>query len=102
MIGKDLEESFESDLAFSEYIASFINPEAVSKIKSAREAKNDKRFMDDSQFEEMIKNKDFLKVEYQNNIPDNISNNIPDRKGARDIRLPKEISGILKLNRENF
>ena len=50
----------------------------------------------------MIKNKDFLKVEYQNNIPDNISNNIPDRKGARDIRLPKEISGILKLNRENF
>lgn len=103
MIGKDLEEQFELNLTFSEYIASFINPEAVSKIKSARDAKNDKRFMDDQEFNEMIKNKDFLKVDYlKTNLSANLSDNIVERKGARDIRLPKELSGILKINRDNF
>lgn len=97
-----MEEEFESNLTFSEYIASFINPEAVSKIKSMRESKKNDRFMSDNEFEEMIKNKDFLKVDYQNNNPANVSNNITERKGARDVRLPKEISGILKLNRDNF
>jgi hypothetical protein len=102
MIGKDIEDDFDSKLNFAEYIASFINPEAVSKIKSAREATKDKRFMDNIEFENMIKNKDFLKVEYNKTNNDNDSNIVEERKGARDIRLPKEISGILKLNRDNF
>ncbi len=97
-----MEEDFEFNLSFSEYIASFINPEAVSKIKSMRESKKNDRFMNDNEFEEMIKNKDFLKVDYQHSNPANVSNNIVERKGARDVRLPKEISGILKLNRDNF
>lgn len=103
MMGKDLEEEFESNLTFSEYIASFINPEAVSKVKSAREAKKDKRFMDDQEFDQMIKNKDFLKVDYsKSNLSANLSDDTVERKGARDIRLPKELSGILKINRDNF
>jgi len=103
MIGKDLEDEIESNLIFSEYIASFINPEAVSKVKAAREAKKDKRFMDDQEFNQMIKNKDFLKIDYsKQNLSANLSNDIIERKGARDIRLPKELSGILKINRDNF
>lgn len=102
MISKDIEEEFESNLMFSEYIASFFNSEAVTKIRSARDSKKDKRFMDDSEFENMIKNKEFLKTDY---IPNNITNkenNIADRRSARDTRLPKEMSGILKINRDNF
>ncbi len=103
MIGKDLEENFENNLMFSEYIASFINPEAVSKVKSARDARNDKRFMDDNAFEEMIKNKEFLKVDYSpKGSSANVSTDNIERKGARDVRLPKELSGILKINRDNF
>jgi len=103
MIGKDFEEEFEINLNFSEYIASFINPEAVSKIKSAREAKKDNRFMNNQEFDKMIKNKDFLKVNYlKENLSANLSDDIIERKGARDIRLPKELSGILKINRDNF
>lgn len=102
MIGKDLEEEFEDKLNFSEYIASFMNPEAVSKIKAARESKKDNRFMDDKAFEEMIKNKEFLKVDYNPDKSANVSDTIVERKGARDIRLPKELSSILKINRNNF
>lgn len=102
MISKDIEDDFDAKLNFAEYIASFINPDAVAKIKSARESRKDNRFMDNAEFEDMIKNKDFLKVEY-NKDGNNALPNIPEeRRGARDIRLPKEISGILKLNRDNF
>lgn len=102
MIAKDEEEKFENNLLISEYIASFMNPEAVAKIRAERDAKKDKRFMDDEDFETMIKNKDFLKVDYSPNNSANVSELNTERKGARDIRLPKELSGILKLNRDNF
>lgn len=102
MIGKDVEEDFENNLTFSEYIASFFNPEAVSKIKAMRESKKNDRFMDDKEFNDMIKNKDFLNIDYNPVKSANVNDIIKERKGARDIRLPSELSGILKINRDNF
>jgi hypothetical protein len=103
MISKDIEDDLDKNLNFSEYIASFFNPDAVSKIKKAREARKDNRFMSDEDFDNLIKNKDFLKVNYkENNTNINDIVTVPERKSARDVRLPKELSGILKINRENF
>jgi hypothetical protein len=102
MIHNDQKNEFERDLSFAEYIASFINPEAVSRVKESREKSKNTNFMDDKEFEEMIKNKDFLKVDGIINRTANNEGIIDKRKSARDTRLPKELSSILKINRDNF
>jgi hypothetical protein len=98
MLRKDREKEIEDQVQLAEYLASFINPAAVSKIKELREKKEDKNFMKDSEFEEMIKNKEFLKP----NILVKEEEVINKRSSIRETKLPKDLKNILKINRDNF
>lgn len=52
MVGQDELEDYEEKLSFTEYLASFTNPEAVQKIIEKR--KNDKKYLNDDQFAKMV------------------------------------------------
>ena len=54
MISKDKKLEDEYNVQLLEYLASFWNPEAVSKIRQHRELHDDTRFMDDQKFEESV------------------------------------------------
>ena len=54
--------------------------------------------MKDSEFEEMIKNKEFLKP----NILVKEEEVINKRSSIRETKLPKDLKNILKINRDNF
>tara|TARA_R110000824_G_scaffold124009_1_gene282201 strand:+ start:168 stop:518 length:351 start_codon:yes stop_codon:yes gene_type:complete len=103
MISGEEEASYKKELNFTEYLASFINSDAVKHIRSMREAKEDERFMSDEEFEKFSeedwdKADDFVKTirdKYKN------TNNIGRSRDPRDIRLPKNLSNILKITKDD-
>jgi hypothetical protein len=100
----DEEYQYKYDLDFHEYLASFWNSEAVQRLRSMREMKEDERFASDEEFERQIFDEDFrkndeliksIKEKYKNtNLADT---NRGRAKGARDTRMPKDMSKLFKL-----
>lgn len=103
MINNDKKEKAESMFAVAEYLASFINPSAVSKIKEARKEAENKNFASDNEFKSMLDNKEFLK-DLANRAPkeEQKNNLINKRKSIRETKLPKNLGNIMKINRDNF
>jgi len=64
MIRQDRERDFNEKLEFSEYIAQFIEPERVSKVRQAREKKEEHAFASDEQFQEQVKQNSFKNNPY--------------------------------------
>jgi hypothetical protein len=98
MLRKDREREVEDQIHIVEYLASFINPAAVSKVKESREKRENNNFMKDSEFEQMLNNKEFLKQ----NIIAKEEEVINKRSSIRETKLPKDLKNILKINRDNF
>jgi hypothetical protein len=101
MVGMDDKDHFDQTIDYIEYMASFWNAESVKKVKDARNTKKDGRFASDKEFEKQILENAFRDDELIKNIRDQYKNtNLSDtntRAGARDTRLPKDLSGIRKL-----
>ena len=101
MISEDESEKYEKNLSFAEYLASFLNAEAVQKIRSARDSKNDDRFASDEEFEKQIlsnafKEDDFLKSLLKDD-KEHTNSNDNIRRGIRETRVPKDLSRMRKL-----
>lgn len=100
MIAKDEEESYETKISLVEYLASFWNAEAVQKIRATRDSKDDERFASDEEFEKQILDNSFKDDEFLKSVLDNAKNtnsNDNIRRGIRETRLPKDLSGMRKL-----
>lgn len=97
----DEKEEFERNRDFLEYVASFINPSAVEKIKQSRASAETHTFQSKEEFE-----KDFLAGEFKNNkyikaIMDinksktNTNNAADDVSNTSGIKIPRDM-GYLK------
>jgi hypothetical protein len=106
MFYQDEKDQYDYDLSITEYLASFWNAEAVKKIRDSRESIEDPRFMDDAEFEAQILNRAFkddhivqaIKDKYKNT---NLYGN-ERAKDARNVRLPKNLAGLLNIAKENI
>lgn len=98
MFREDNEESFNETLQYLEYLASFWNAEAVSKIRQERLSKSDDRFASDEEFENQIMNRTF-KDDIVKAISESHKNtNLEDNgKAGRERRIPKDLSKIRRL-----
>lgn len=54
MLYQDRKSQFDNQLAFTEYLASFWNPEAVKKVQEIRASANQHKFKSDQEFEEEV------------------------------------------------
>ena len=103
MIGEERETRHKYELNMVEYLASFWNAEAVNKIKNSRDSREDPRFASDAEFEKQIVGDDFLNDDIIKRIKDkykhtNIKGDIgDDHRGARDIRLPSDLSNLTNI-----
>jgi hypothetical protein len=107
MIADDREDEHQYTLELVEYLASFWNAEAVQKVKAMRDTIDDERFASDDEFERQIAEGEFklnselidtIKKEYKNT---NLSGNNEDRpRGARNTRLPKDMSRLFKIAKD--
>lgn len=97
---------YDERLNFVEYLASFINSDAVKKIRSQREADKSGRFMEDEDFEDFVREGIFRDTEELDSIRKgnkntNLDNyNASVRKDARSIRLPSDLSSVVKLTED--
>lgn len=105
MINAEKEEEFDRSINISEYIASFMNPEGVQKVKEARE--NTKSVGSDEDFKELVREqfgRDLKEDEPTNLIPltdeqpkaINKNNNIRRKRGRISLddieKLAKKIN----------
>jgi len=103
-LGLEKEDEYEYNLGMSEYLASFWNADAVQKIRSQRDMKNDNRFASDEEFSQQLERKDFLKAnEVVQSIKDkykhtNLQGN--DRERERTVRPPKDMTGLFKITKK--
>ena len=101
VIASEKEEDFKYNMSMAEYLASFWNAEAVQNIRSQREMREDERFASNEEFEEQIKQRDFLESDkivqsirdkYKNT---NLQSN--DRERDRIVRPPKDMTNLFKI-----
>lgn len=103
MIQNDKKEKAESMFAIAEYLASFINPSAVSKIRESREKLKEKNFASDDEFKSILEGKEFLKDPANKALKEEQSEKlINKRRSIRETKLPKNLGNIMKINRDNF
>ena len=100
-LAAEREDDFKYNMSMAEYLASFWNAEAVQNIRSQREMREDERFATDEQFEQQIKERDFLesdkliqsiKDKYKNT---NLESN--DKERDRIVRSPKDMTNLFKI-----
>ena len=101
MISEDENEEYERNISLAEYLASFWNAEAVQKIRASRESKDDDRFASNEEFEQQILSGSFKDNDFLNSLfkegEENTNSNDNIRRGFRETRLPKDLSGMRKL-----
>ncbi len=108
LLSEDKEKSFEKDLHLVEYLASFWNYEAVKKIRDLREMEKSERFDSAEKFEEKIKTGKIVDDEVLDILKEvtktaNYDDNNADlKKGARNVRLPKENQTVFNLAKKRF
>jgi len=106
MLRDDEELDFNHKIDHTEYLASFWNSEAVERIRSIRDSKSDERFASDEEFEQQILSEEYKKNDelvrairdkYKNT---NLEDNRDRPRGARDARMPRDMSRLFKMTEE--
>ncbi len=103
MIQKDYSDQSEKDIALTEYLASFWNPEAVKNIQESRASRELHNFKSDKEFE-----KDILSGDYKNNPYIDLIKSI-NKKEEKSIprpgpksKLPTDLSAIQSIIKGKF
>jgi hypothetical protein len=100
MLSEDRKIQHEENIKYLEYLASFWNAEAVSKVRDAREASSNSS-KSDEEFEREIKENLYKEDEIVKQIRERYKNtNLNNNNTTFDNqqrRLPKNLDGIRKL-----
>tara|TARA_A100001011_G_C14274413_1_gene828480 strand:+ start:1635 stop:1952 length:318 start_codon:yes stop_codon:yes gene_type:complete len=102
MISSERDREYQEKLSFLEYHASFINSEAVKDIRNRRDQEDLGNFMDDEEFDNFVRDGLFRdsaeKIDNFRNKDTNLDDYNADRKkDARNARVPKNLSSVIKL-----
>lgn len=89
---QDQKSEADNNILFIEYLASFWNPEAVSKIKEARDSKSNHNFKNDDEFEEEVLSKSFKDNKYVDAIRK--LREAEGKDSLRNINKPKSKQAI--------
>lgn len=106
MINQDQKKELDHEIAITEYLASFWNPEAVQKIKEQRISRETHNFKNDEEFEQHVLSGDYKSspildaVRKLRELEQNYKTSVPEDK-ARSTKLPKDLS-TLKSVIEDF
>tara|TARA_B100000131_G_scaffold272698_1_gene273789 strand:- start:315 stop:716 length:402 start_codon:yes stop_codon:yes gene_type:complete len=106
MIAEEKENDYKTNLGLVEYLASFVNSEAVRKIRDMREAEESGRFMDDEEFDTFVRDGLFKNTEELDSILNKGKNTNLDKyntgisKDARSRRVPGNLSSVVKLTED--
>jgi len=99
MIQSDLSKEHDQRINMVEYLASFWNAEAVEKIKLARDAAGEDRFISKDEFDKRIEDGEIISSEILEQIQKKYENtNYNTSNGSKDsgdrMRLPKDFGGL--------
>tara|TARA_A100001011_G_C14259295_1_gene821614 strand:+ start:1422 stop:1808 length:387 start_codon:yes stop_codon:yes gene_type:complete len=106
MIAEEDKRKFEYERNMLEYMASFWNAEAVTKIRDDRNKLESSNFLDDEEFDKFVQSGDFKKHPVLDKIREkygatNLNDN-GERRSARDTKLPEDKSAIRSILNKDF
>jgi len=96
MFALEEQEQMDIHINLADYLASFWNSEAVQNIKAARADRERKNFMDDTEFEKSIKDKDYKEnplIRALQKIRENANNQVKEEE-----RKPKMLKTPIDLD----
>ena len=99
MIQSDMSKEYDQRVNMVEYLASFWNAEAVEKIRLARDAAGENRFMSNEEFDKRIQDGELISEEILEQIQKKYENTNYDTNNSRRnsgdrMRLPRDFGGL--------
>ncbi len=90
MVSIEEKREYETQLQFTEYMASFWNYEAVKKVREGRDRRKQHAFLSDQDFEESVKQEDFKKNPWIDRLV-KMRKSTANLEGYNDLKRKREL-----------